>query len=76
MERKTQYKHRAKNVAKIRQRHKEEELGKVNLDNSNKKYSYPSDVMFIMRTCFVLSTTVICMQHAAGILVCDNNALA
>lgn len=62
MERKSQYKHRAKNVAKIRQRHKEEELGKINLDNSSKKYLYPSDDMFIRRTCFVLSTciTVMC----------------
>lgn len=35
MERKSQYKHRAKNVAKIRQRHKEEELGKTGKDRNN-----------------------------------------
>lgn len=35
MERKSQYKHRAKNVAKIRQRHKEEELGKTRKDRNN-----------------------------------------
>lgn len=62
MERKSQYKHRAKNVAKIRQRHKEEELGKINLDNCSKKYLYPSDDMFIRRTCFVLSTCIAAMR--------------
>lgn len=29
MDRKTQYKHRAQNVSKLRQRHKAEELGKI-----------------------------------------------